>query len=279
MNEYMDSNRALWDEMTPMHAASEFYDVEGFKKGRCTLDADDVREVGDVKGKSLLHLQCHFGMDTLSWARRGAAVTGVDFSEKAITVARLLAGEVALRARFIHCNVYDLPQHLSEEFDIIYTSYGVLCWLPDVAAWAQVAARFVKPGGFLYVRDFHPFSHVFDDAQEATTPTVKLPYFGSGAPERYEPCGGSYAGPGEFHHESYEWTHPIGEIVNALVEAGLRIAYLHEFPYTCYNSHAFLVQDGIRRWRVKNGPELPLMFSIRAERPRQGIDGVTTDTT
>ena len=116
-----------------------------------------------LDGVRVLHLQCHFGMDTLSWARLGASVTGVDYSEQAIRAAGELAAECGLEGRFICCNLYDLPAHLDGQFDIVYTSYGVLCWLPDLREWARIAASYVKPGGFFYIAEFHPFAYVFDD--------------------------------------------------------------------------------------------------------------------
>ena len=127
MDEYLKKNRELWNEITPIHARSAFYDVEGFKKGRSTLDSIELEELGDVSGKSLLHLQCHFGLDTLSWARRGAKVTGVDFSDEAITQARSLSEETSIKANFICSNIYDLPDVIEDQFDIIFTSYGILC--------------------------------------------------------------------------------------------------------------------------------------------------------
>src|SRR5688500_15473841 len=156
MQEHIDTNRAHWDEAVPAHVASEFYDVASFKAGRNTLLPVELAEVGDVAGRTILHLQCHFGMDTLSWARLGAVVTGVDFSAPAIEHARALAAELRIEARFIESNIYELPLKLDERFDIVFASYGVTVWLPDFAAWAKVAAHFVKPGGFLYLLDGHP---------------------------------------------------------------------------------------------------------------------------
>ena len=146
LDEQLQVNRANWNERTPVHAASEMYDVEGFKAGRITLHDVERREMGDVSGKTLLHLQCHFGMDTMSWARLGAVPTGVDLSDAAIDLARSLSGELNLDVRFIHSNIYDLPDVLDEQFDIVFTSYGALCWLPDLDEWASVVANHLKPG-------------------------------------------------------------------------------------------------------------------------------------
>ena len=156
MDKQLQVNRRNWNERTPVHAASDFYDVEGFKAGRITLRDLERREVGEVSGKTLLHLQCHFGLDTMSWARLGAKPTGVDFSDAAIDLARSLNDELGLGVRFIHSNIYDLPGVLDEQFDIVFTSYGVLCWLPDLDDWARVASNHLKPGGVFYIAEFHP---------------------------------------------------------------------------------------------------------------------------
>ena len=144
MEEYLKKNLDMWNDWAPLHAESEFYDVEGFKNGRNSLDSIELEEVGDVTGKSLLHLQCHFGMDTLSWARLGARVTGVDFSDKAIDIARSLSTELGIEADFICSSVYDLRKNLDGKFDIVYTSAGVLCWLPDLKQWAEIINHFPK---------------------------------------------------------------------------------------------------------------------------------------
>lgn len=166
MEKYFQANRKLWDSWIQLNAASASYDVAGFKQGKCTLLYIECEEVGDVKGKNLLHLQCYFGMDTLSWARRGANVMGVDFDERAITLARFLTNELKIPANFTCCNIYDLPQHLAGEFDIVFTSEGVLCWLPDLKRWAEIIAHFLKSNGFFYIHEFHPFEYIFDDSNE-----------------------------------------------------------------------------------------------------------------
>jgi len=147
MREYFEANRRHWDEVVPIHVASDLYDVTAFKVGKSRLKPVEREELTDVRGKTLLHLQCHFGLDTLSWAREGAIVTGVDFSLPAIEAARSLAAECRLEARFIPSDIYSLSDKLSEEFDIVFTSYGAICWLPDISRWAQVVERFVRQGG------------------------------------------------------------------------------------------------------------------------------------
>jgi SAM-dependent methyltransferase len=263
--DYLRSNRDLWDRMTPIHARSDFYDVEGFKAGRNTLLEIDRREVGDVSGRRLLHLQCHFGMDTLSWARLGARITGMDFSPRAIALAGALAAELEIPAEFYCCELTRFPRILRRMFDIVYTSGGVLPWLPDLGRWADAAARFVEPGGFFYVRDDHPFCAIFADDEDVDEPRVGYPYFHSDRPMRFVDQG-TYADPAaDITSESYEWFHSLSDVINALISSGLRIEYVHEFPFASYRSLPFLVRGGDGLWRYSHRPEsLPLSFSIRA---------------
>lgn len=263
--EHMKVNQDLWDGWTAIHETSELYDIESFRRGRCSLAAIEVEEVGQVTGKRLLHLQCHFGQDTLSWARRGAIVTGADFSPKAIALAQSLADELDIAAEFVCSNVYDLPDNLEGEFDIVFTSAGVKCWLPDMTRWAEVIAHYLAPGGFFYIREFHPLADAYDWAEDVEEPILRKPYFPTAEPQRFEGSG-SYGGaePG-VTRVSYEWTHSLGDFINALLGAGLRPEFLHEFPFCTYQHRPFLTQgdDGLWRYdRVDDG--IPLMFSIKA---------------
>lgn len=264
----MEVNRRYWDEVVPVHARSEMYNLAGFKAGGLSLDALERGEVGGVNGKTLLHLQCHFGLDTLSWARLGAQVTGMDYSPQGIAKARELAAECGLDARFICCNLYDLPRQLEGQFDIVYTSYGVLCWLPDLREWARIAASYVKPGGFFYIAEFHPFSYVFDD--EADQLKYRYPYFAQ-EPLHFE-FDGTYADKAAKleHREDYEWTYRLGEVVSALIDAGLRLEFLHEHAFSVYEQLPFLEKAGGGRWRFPGGEEpIPLMFSLKAAKPME----------
>jgi SAM-dependent methyltransferase len=227
--------------------------------------------VGDVTGKSLLHLQCHFGIDTLSWARLGARVTGADFSPAAIELARTLATELGFGdARFVRSNLYDLPAALEGEFDVVYTSRGVLGWLPDIAAWARVVAHFLAPGGTFFITEIHPVAQALDD--ENVRPgelRLAYPYWEHEEPLTFA-VQGSYADRdadvGE--HTEHGWDHGLGEIVTALIDAGLRIERLVEHPFLDWKVD-FLVEDEEGRWRLPAdaGGELPLMFSLVATRP------------
>lgn len=268
LSEWELADRENWNRLAPLHAQSEFYDVAGFKAGRISLQSLERDEVGDVAGKTLLHLQCHFGMDTLSWARLGAQVTGVDYAQNAIALARELSREVGVPGEFVCCSVYDLPHHLDGEFDIVFTSYGVLCWLPDLGRWAQVIAHFLKPGGFFYIADGHPVANIFYNEPDAAGLRVAYPYFHSETPDAFE-ARGSYAVSDDLRYTAYEWSHSLGDVVNALLGAGLSLEFLHEFPFGFYQHLPFMVKGPDGRWRLPEHQEsIPLVFSLKAVKPR-----------
>ena len=263
------TNRALWESLTEVNFASEFYDVAGFRAmSGPRLFAYEIEEVGDVAGKDLLHLQCHFGLDTLSWARLGARVTGVDYAERAIERARALAADLGHDATFVHSDVYDLPAHLDGEFDVVYTSHGVLGWLPDLERWARVIAHFLRPGGVFYITELHPFVWPFDDSGDTTELRVCNPYYPRAEPVPF-PVGNPYSDRSAKVEQEFEyvWPHSLGEIVTALAAAGLRIEFLHEWPFLSW-SLPFLVQHADGTWRLPEGTpgEIPLLFSLRARR-------------
>jgi SAM-dependent methyltransferase len=268
------ANRSLWDAWTPIHAGGPFYDLEGFKAGGIRIRPYEIELVGDVRDKSLLHLQCHFGIDTISWARLGARVTGADLSPAGIELAGQLASELGFpEARFVISNLYDLPANLDGQFDVVYTSRGVLGWLPDIRAWAQVVAHFVAPGGIFFITEIHPTAQVFEP--EGVAPgelRLAYPYWEHREPLVF-PVTGSYADPDADVGEQTEhsWDHGLGEIVSALIDAGLVIDALIEHPFIDW-SLDFLVEErpGVPGRYVlppAAGGELPLMFSLRAHKP------------
>ena len=266
MDKYTKTNREHWNELTSIHQKSEHYDVVGFKSGKPRLKSIELEELGDVSEKSLLHLQCHFGLDTLSWARRGAQVTGVDFSDKAIALAQSLREELDLEANFVCSDIYDLPNILTGEFDIVFTSYGVLCWLPDLRRWAEVIAHFLKPHGTFYMVEEHPFADVFDDEGGTTDLKVAYSYFHTPEPLTCE-GDGSYAEPNAkvYHRVSYQWSHSLGDILNALISVGLSIDFLHEFPHCMYAKYPSMEEGEDGWWRLKDqNNTIPLMFSLKA---------------
>jgi SAM-dependent methyltransferase len=266
MNEYLETNRRHWDEVVPIHVASEMYDVASFKAGKSKLKAIEREELGDVHGKTLLHLQCHFGLDTLSWAREGAIVTGIDFSEPAIEAARALAAECGIDARFLVSDLYALPERLDGQFDVVFTSYGALNWLPDLARWARVAAHFVKPGGTFYVAEFHPISMIFDDDPDVTALHVRFPYFPSAEPLRWEGYGDYADRNAKLKNDiNFEWRHPTSEVVTALIDAGLRIELFHEFPHSDFKILPFMEPVDDRMYRLTMGDgSVPLVYSVKA---------------
>jgi len=263
MDERLEYNKKMWNALTKPHVNSAFYDVAGFKAGRDWLKPLEIEEVGDVRGKSLLHLQCHFGMDTISWERRGAKAIGVDFSDAAIAQARKLAKVTSTKARFICSDIFALPEVLDEEFDIVFTSYGVLGWLPDLNKWGEIVAYFLKPGGFFYIAEFHPMLWVFGEK-----PDPDLHVYESYFPHtiRYED-GADYAT--DFTHKmaSYEWQFTIGDVITALGKEGLCIEYLHELPICCFQAREDMKQDKDGWWRL-DGDRIPLMFSLKATKSR-----------
>jgi len=268
MDPRIEINRRNWNERTPIHAASGMYNVEGFKAGRITLTDIEIDEIGPVAGKSLLHLQCHFGMDTMSWARLGAEATGVDLSDVSIDLANELTNELGLGARFIRSNVYDLPEVLDDEFDIVYTALGALCWLPDLTRWAQVIARFLKPGGIFYMLDEHPAGRIFHSVTSVDgTEDLELRYAYFPDPKGLLEEGerNTYAGSGSISTPVYEWQHSISEIVNALIGAGLKLEFIHEFPFSFFQAQSQMRRSTDGWWRLeKYDGNIPFMLSIQA---------------
>jgi len=264
--EWRDANRANWDERVPIHVSGEFYEVASFKEGQERLQPFEIDEVGDVTGKDLLHLQCHFGIDTLSWARRGARVTGLDFSAPAVETARGLASDMGLEATFVHSDVYEAVSATGgPTFDVVYTGRGAILWLPDIGRWAGVVADLLKPGGFLYLTEFHPFTDVFGDEDLS----VEHDYFQDANPRVWDEPG-TYA---DFDAETsnnltYEWNHTLGEVVSAVTTAGLSVELLHEYDYTVFPRWPMLEKSDFDTYRLPEGtPRIPLMYSLRARKP------------
>ena len=266
MNAYLQSNRELWNAWTRVHVKSKFYNVDAFKRGENRLDAVVRAGVGDVRGKSLLHLQCHFGLDTLSWARLGARVTGADFSEEAIAQARALAQETGIDANFVCANLYDLPNTLTGQFDIVFTSHGVLSWLPGLSAWGKVVAHFLKPGGTFYICEAHPTAYIFDD-ENPDDLRVRYPYF-RGIEPGSSAVNGSYADrDADVHGVEYYWIFSMSDVVNALIDAGLQIVELREYDFVAWQMYPCMTQDAEGWWRLpERFPRLPLMFSLKARK-------------
>ena len=274
---YYEANLARWDESVSIHAASDGYDLAGFLRGEKTLYPLETDEVGDVRGKALLHLQCHFGMDTLNWARLGARVTGLDFSGAAIDRARQLAVQIGINdATFVRANVYDAADVVHHQFDVVYTGIGALCWLPDIRRWARVVAKLLKPGGFLYVYEGHPMLWAMDSEREDHELGVKFPYFENERPNSWVEDTTYVDGPPLKNQQSFDWNHGLGEIVTALIDAGLRIDFLHEHREVVWQALPWMIRtDGdsnakgyVRRtaWQLpaEQRDRCPLMYSLKA---------------
>ena len=217
-NNYININKQTWNNKVDVHVNSDFYDLQGFMNGKSTLNSIELDLLGDVSGKKVLHLQCHFGQDTITFSRMEAFVTGVDFSEKAIEKAREINKQLNLNTTFICCDIYDLPNHLNEKFDIVFTSYGTIGWLPDVNKWAKVISHFLKPDGKFIFAEFHPVVWMFDnDFKE-----IFYNYFNI-APILEEESGTYADKKAALETTSITWNHPISEVLNALISNGLTI--------------------------------------------------------
>ena len=247
------ANRDSWSRRCREHA-KEWYRLDDFRAGGVTLDCLQLSEVGDVSGKTLLHLQCNAGLDTLSWARKGACVTGIDISPKAIEMAHQYSDESNVPARFVCSDVYEITDALQDRFDVVYSSQGVLCWLNDLMRWAETIALFLKPSGFVYVMEEHPFAATLDE-QEAR-PSKDYPYFHTDEPDHK---GG----------ETYQWYWSLSDVVNALIHAGLRIDFLNEHPFTFYQRVSYMRTDDGCWWYVP-GYRWPLMFTVKAPKGSSG---------
>lgn len=260
-SEYLDVNKALWNGKTDIHVKTDFYNVGSFKNGKSTLNFLELDALGDVKGRSLLHLQCHFGMDSLSWARLGAKVTGVDLSDKAIDTARSLNSELGLDAEFICSDIYSLKENLDKKYDIVFTSYGVLGWLPDLDKWAEIVSHFLKPGGTFYIIEFHPVVWMFD----LDISKIEYSYFNN---ETVVETIGTYAEPeNSFRHKSISWNHSLSSVISSLMKSGLRVTEFNEYPFSFYDcfKRESIEKDKNGFWQFKGlEGKMPVMFSVKA---------------
>lgn len=258
--DYININKRLWNEKTDIHYKSDFYDVNAFINGKDSLNPIETELLGNIEGKKILHLQCHFGQDTISLARHGASATGVDFSEKAIEKARQLNEQLGTNARFIQSDVYKLPEILDEKFDIVYTSYGVISWLPDMKKWAKVIEHFLKPGGQLVFVEFHPivwmFSYDFKRVEfdymesEAIVEELEGTYTDSDAPIK---------------GKSVCWNHGLSTVIDSLIKSGLTLTDFKEYNYSPYNCLQNLVKIEEGKYKIEGlENKFPLVYSVKA---------------
>lgn len=258
--DYLTINRNSWNNKTDVHVASDFYDMEGFRKGNNSLNPIELELLGDIRGKKILHLQCHFGQDSISLSRLGAEVVGVDLSDKAIEYARKITSELNSTAEFICCDVYNLPQELDREFDIVFTSYGTIGWLPDLDQWAKVVSRFLKPGGTFVFAEFHPFIWMFDNNFEK----IAYNYFNSGPIIETE--SGTYADRNvEITQEYVCWNHSLSEVMNSLIQNGLEIKVFNEYDYSPYNCFNKTIEIAPKKFRIEDlGDMIPMVYALKA---------------
>jgi SAM-dependent methyltransferase len=270
-NGFFETNRRNWDDRVPIHLrdASNFYEVDAFLAGAKRLGPLVDAELGDVAGRRLLHLQCHFGLDTLSLARLGADATGLDFSPAAIEAARDLARRSGVAARFVEGNVYDAAVLTPGPFDIVFTSWGTICWLPDVARWAQIVAKVLAPGGFLYFADGHPAALMLEQVDGLLVVTYPTPT-SADAPLEFNESTTYNDDPTPLAHaKTYLWIHSIGFIVSGLMDAGLKIEVLHEHDWLPWKLFPMMIKDEKGHYRLPAGvPSVPLALSLKARKPR-----------
>lgn len=261
--DYLAINKALWNAKTPVHVESDFYDTQSFINGANTLNDIELKLLGNLKGKKVLHLQCHYGMDTLSLARLGAQVTGIDLSDVAIAQAQQLNDQLGLTGRFICSDVYGLPDVLHETFDIVFTSYGTIGWLPDMERWAKVVNHFVKPGGQFIIAEFHPVVWIFNN--EFTS--IDYPYFNRQVIVDQEE--GTYAdNDAKINLTGVSWNHPLSDVIQNLLNTGLQLKSLEEYDYSPYPCFQNVVTIAPNKYNIKGlEGKIPMVYSLLMAKP------------
>jgi len=262
MENYLDINRKLWNAKVDSHLKSDFYFVDEFVKGRTSLNSIELELLGDIKDQEILHLQCHFGQDSISLSRLGAKVTGVDFSDEAISAAKNLAKKCETDTKFIVSDVYELPNILEKKFDIVYTTYGTIGWLPDLKKWAKVISTFLKPGGKLIFVEFHPFIWMFnDDFTE-----IKYDYF-QGEPI-IETSEGTYADQSaKISLQEVGWNHEISDVIQSLIDENLEIKNMQEYNYSPYSCFKNMIEIEKGKYHIPQfGAKVPYVYSLVAQK-------------
>lgn len=261
MKDYTKANKLWWDKATHVHEQSRLYNVSTFKKTKNSLESIEQKELPNIKGKSMLHLMCHFGMDSLSWAHKGALVTGSDLSHDSMELAKKLSKETGIPATFICSDIYDLPKVLDKKFDVVYMSYGVLLWLSDIKKWGKLVHDFLKKGGIFYMVELHPFTNMLNEKGE-----LAYSYFDNGPYE--DESSGTYTDwNAEIKGKTYQWGYTLSDVTSALINAGLTIDFIHEFPFTTYEQYPGQMSKNKKgEYQLKNNKEVPLLFSIQASK-------------
>lgn len=265
-NNFIEINKHSWNNRVDTHLHSEFYNLERFLKGETSLNPIELEILGDIKGKRILHLQCHFGQDSISLSRLGAEVTGIDFSDKAIESARKIARETSSDVQFICCDLYDLGDHLDKQFDLIFTSYGTIAWLPDLDKWGKIISRFLKPTGKFVFVEFHPVVWMFDENFNK----ISYNYFNVAPIAETE--SGTYADKNASISQSYvTWNHSISEVISSLLNNSLELNEIREYDYSPYNVFNNTIEIEPKKFRIKHfDNKIPMVFSIVASKKAEG---------
>ncbi|MFK7048999.1 bifunctional 3-demethylubiquinone-9 3-methyltransferase/ 2-octaprenyl-6-hydroxy phenol methylase [Flavobacterium columnare] len=257
---YLEINRKTWNEKTIIHINSDFYKNSSFLSGKSTLNDIELMLLGNIQNKSILHLQCHFGQDSMSLQRMGAQVTGIDLSDKAIEAAQNFNSQLGLNTKFICCDVYETPNYINEKFDIIFSSYGTIGWLPDLDKWAKIISDFLKPNGQFIFVEFHPFVWMFDNNFKE----IAYNYFNTETIIEEEK--GTYGDRNsEIETKTISWNHPTSEVLNALIKNGLQVNSFDEYdysPYNCFNQTEEFEKGKFRIRHLEN--KIPMLFSLTA---------------
>lgn len=267
MDKFTSLNLKHWNEVAKIHenAPKGYYDIENLKKGTLSLKSIELTELGDISNKKILHLLCHIGLDTLSLAKLGAQVTGVDFSSESISIANNFNKELNLNAKFICSDIYDLNSKLNEKFDIVFASYGVFVWLKDLDKFMKIVASYLNEGGICYFVDGHPLSMIME--KENGDMVINRSYFDKTLSFNNKDLSHDYADKDAIiENHSHEFFYNIGDIINSICTAGLNIEYLHEFPYCDLNYHEDMIKGNDGWWRLTSGDTIPLTFSLMARK-------------
>ncbi|GAB5538340.1 MAG: class I SAM-dependent methyltransferase [Salibacteraceae bacterium] len=261
--DYKEINRKLWNDKVDAHLNSKFYNVDEFIKGQSVLNDIELELLQNVSGKSVLHLQCHFGQDSIELSRMGARVGGVDLSDRSIEKAKWLAKQCGTSTEFICCDVYESVNQLDESFDTVFTSYGTVGWLPDIQRWAHTVNHFLKPGGAFVIADFHPVIWMMDEEFSHVT----YGYFNSGP--IIENQSGTYADRNaEIHNTEVSWNHSLSDIMGALLDEGLMLKSFKEYDYSPYPCFKNLVETRTKQFQIEGlEGKLPMVYSMRFEKP------------
>ena len=258
-SKFYEINKTLWNQRAEIHIDTKFYDMKGFREGKTSLKKIELDLIGDIKGKDLLHLQCHFGQDTLSLARMGANVTGLDLSDKAINIGKSISQELNIPADFICSNTYDAEKNIDKKFDVIFVSYGAICWLADLKKWGEIIFNLLKPGGRVLVVEFHPALMMYSEDFK----TIEFGYFNT--QPFVEEFKGTYADKNsKIPQKSVTWNHSIAEVLSALLNSGLIISHISEYDYSPYDifNNSIKTEYGFQTDEFKG--KIPYVFAIQA---------------